>query len=149
MPTINMTIPGVMPAKKRPRFARRGKFVTTYNCQESEEGKVRWGMSAAMNGRDAIPSGIPVTLRVTFFMPIPASTSKRKRESLIWHVKTPDLDNLLKFLKDCGNGILWHDDSQVCEIYAGKIYADNPRTVIVLEWGTVNDIDTVVRETGI
>jgi phage terminase large subunit GpA-like protein len=42
---INITIPGPPIAKKRPKFARRGKFVTTYNPQDSEEG--RWKVKGA------------------------------------------------------------------------------------------------------
>jgi hypothetical protein len=46
MPQITMTIPGIPIAKKRPRFMRRGKFVQTYNCQESEEGRFMWQMKS-------------------------------------------------------------------------------------------------------
>jgi Holliday junction resolvase RusA-like endonuclease len=36
MNELLITIPGKPIAKKRPRFARRGKFVTTYNDQQTE-----------------------------------------------------------------------------------------------------------------
>ncbi len=33
-----------------------------------------------------------------------------------------DLDNLLKGFLDAGNGILWHDDAQIVELRANKVY---------------------------
>jgi Holliday junction resolvase RusA-like endonuclease len=127
-----INIPGVPIAKKRPRFARRGGFVTTYNPQESEEGK--WITLAMSQIKEKKPAHIPIVLNIIFVMPIPKSTSKKKadlmREGVIFHTKKPDLDNLIKFVKDCLNGIAWHDDSQVYKIWAEKRYGDNPETNI-------------------
>ncbi len=50
----------------------------------------------------------------------------------IKHTKRPDLDNCVKFVKDCLNGIVWWDDSQVYEVHAKKIYDENPRTYIII-----------------
>lgn len=125
-------IPGTPIAKKRPRFARRGKFVTTYNPQESEEGK--WVTLAMTQVKEMKPAHVPISLKCNFYMPIPKSTSKKKTEMMIngdiLHTKKPDLDNLIKFVKDCLNGIAWYDDSQVYEIMAQKRYSEKPETVI-------------------
>lgn len=52
----------------------------------------------------------------------------------IKHTKKPDLDNLIKFTKDCLNGVAWHDDSQVVEYGAmKKVYGDEPMTRILIE----------------
>jgi len=136
--TIEITIPGIPIAKKRPRFVRRGKFVGTYNCQDTEEGKFKWELLRAVlpcrDGEDPLfLSGEPVGLRIIFYMPIPESISKKKRAELYWHTKKPDTDNLVKFVKDCGNGVLWADDSQVCLAEARKIYADVPKTEIMMD----------------
>lgn len=138
---ITITIPGVPIAKKRPRFVRRGKFVGTYNCQDTEEGKFKWELlRGVLPHRDGdgplAPAGVPVSLNATFFMPIPASISKKALQALKFqHIKKPDTDNLLKFLKDCGNAVLWADDAQVWEVTARKQYtAVNPRTEIRIEW---------------
>ncbi len=126
-----ITIPGKPISKHRPRFARRGKFTVTYNDQEGEEGKFMWLMKEQWKQE---PSVNPITLNVIFYMPIPASTPKKilsgMRTEQIKHVKKPDLDNLLKFVKDCGNGVIWKDDSQVFRIIAEKTYSENPRTQI-------------------
>lgn len=127
-------IPGNPLAKKRPRFARRRKFVTTYNDQETEEGKFICLMQSQLKGHNPIPAGTPIKLTLIFYMPIPSSVSQKKLKAGIHHTKKPDLDNLIKFVKDCANGVLWHDDSQVNEIQALKIYNFSPSTVICLRW---------------
>lgn len=137
MPTLQITIPGAPIAKKRPRFYRRGNHVGTYNSQETEEG--RFMQMLAMS----LPSGwqpldCPVSMLVSFCMPIPATTSRKKREEMllgeIKHVKRPDIDNLQKFLKDCCNGLVWRDDSQVFHVEAEKSYSLAPVTRICLRW---------------
>ena len=58
-----------------------------------------------------------VSMYALFVMPIPASTTKKNREAIIRgdveHTKQPDLDNLLKGLKDALQGIIYVNDSQV------------------------------------
>lgn len=131
MPTI--TIPGTPIAKKRPRFARRGNFVTTYNTQETEESRVLWEIKQQHSGE---PSTSPIALNVAFLMPIPKSTSNKKAKQMlsgeIAHVKKPDLSNCLKFIEDVCNGILWKDDSQLMSVMAEKYYSDSPQTI--LKW---------------
>lgn len=46
------------------------------------------------------------------------------------HDTRPDLDNLVKFVCDTANGILYHDDKQICSINALKAYDTTPRTHI-------------------
>lgn len=134
MKEIHLIIPGNPIAKKRPRFARRGKFVTTYNPQGTEEGKFICLMQNSSK-HDPIPAGTPIHLRLFFSMPIPSSFLKKKIEAGIFHTKKPDLDNLIKFVKDCANGILWHDDSQVVSVEAMKCYSPKPSTEIIIQWG--------------
>jgi len=137
MPDLTITITGKPIAKKRPRFARRGKFVTTYNCQETEEGRFMFSIMAQLpEGWQPIQG--PVRLEALFMMPIPSSVSNKKRLDMalgnIRHTKKPDVDNCAKFLKDCCNGILWRDDSQVYSLYATKFYAETPGTTITIRW---------------
>ena len=119
-------------AKKRPRFARRGKFVVTYNCQETEEG--RWLWEAKHQIKHKAEKGKAVALKCWFIFDFPKSMSKKKRAEAV-HTKKPDLDNLVKFVKDCLNGIAWHDDSQVVSLVAKKMYAyegEGARTEIII-----------------
>lgn len=73
---------------------------------------------------------------VLFFLPMPTTWSAKKKKSMHLrpHIIKPDRSNLLKFLEDCGTGIMYHDD---CNLYSGdviKLYEDGnkPRTVFVL-----------------
>lgn len=124
-------IPGKPIAKKRPRFVRRGNFVGTYNAQETEEGRFLWEVKQRWQGE---PLGGPLRLMLEFIMPIPSSLPKKKiaamEEGADWHFKKPDLDNLVKFVKDCLNGVVWIDDSQVCDLHSEKRYGARPLTRI-------------------
>lgn len=82
----------------------------------------------------------PVWLGIKFYMPIPKSVSKKKREALkdecTPHFKRPDTDNLVKLVKDAlGNDVFWHDDCQIYSMYAYKYYSETPRTVIMVGHG--------------
>lgn len=61
----------------------------------------------------------PVALACLFILPIPASWPKKKRAAAELgercHTSKPDLDNLVKGLKDPLNGVAWVDDRQVVE----------------------------------
>lgn len=139
---IKLIIPGKPVAKARPRFYRKGNFVGAYKTseQETEEGRflIMAMKQLRVSGVSPVESGIPLRLSCTFIMPIPKSTSKKKSKQMIdgeiKHTKKPDLDNLIKFTKDCLNGVAWHDDSQVVEYGAmKKVYGDEPMTRILIE----------------
>ena len=74
------------------------------------------------------PIPAPVTLEVIFFMPKPKSV-KREYPSV-----KPDLDKLIRSINDSATdaGVL-QDDSQVIEIVAHKVYADEqmPEGVLI------------------
>lgn len=53
---------------------------------------------------------------MTFYMPMP---KKRVRDRP--GIK-PDLSNLIKACEDAANKILWHDDCQIVELKARKVY---------------------------
>lgn len=137
---VDLEIHGVPVAKHRPRFSTRGKFPVAYNDQRREESDWKLCAKSALARGKAqnipIPAGVPVRMDVVFHMPVPKSMSRKRREVILGspHVKKPDADNLVKFVKDCLNGIAWHDDSQVWQVFARKIYGPEPKTEITLEW---------------
>ena len=136
---ITADIPGNPIAKKRPRFARRGKFVQTYNEQETEEGLF---LARFMNtAKIENPLIGPLQIECIFHIKRPKGhygTGKNqgilKKTSPIHHTSTPDVDNLLKFVCDSLNGYAWVDDSQIVIKYGEKVYAvDYPKTEITIE----------------
>jgi len=68
---------------------------------------------------------------LSFYMPFPKSQLKKNTIiEEIPHNKKPDLDNLIKFVLDCGNGLLWLDDCKIPYISAFKEYGKEPKTII-------------------
>jgi Holliday junction resolvase RusA-like endonuclease len=90
--------------------------------------------------RDKLPVEHPISLVVKFYMPVPKSWPKYKKDEvkngLIHHTKKPDLDNLVKFVKDNLNEVAWKDDSQVYELKAIKQYSFEPETRIIIQTWT-------------
>jgi len=68
---------------------------------------------------------LPDAYRVDFYIPMPASWSKKKREAMRgkYHQQKPDIDNLVKSLNDC----LKDDDSSVYYVHAVKFWNDVER----------------------
>ena len=59
-------------------------------------------------------AGVPVVLDVRFWFPVPKSYMRKRRPvPEAPHTSKPDLDNLLKLVKDALNGVAWSDDAQV------------------------------------
>jgi len=60
------------------------------------------------------------SMKILFYMPMPKSWSKKKREEMAGkpHQVTPDLDNILKGLMD-----ILEDDSHIWDVHATKIWS--------------------------
>ena len=79
-------------------------------------------------GEDPLVGG-PIHLDITFFMRIPKVAQKNvENKRFQYHYYKPDISNLIKFLEDVSNRILFNDDSQIAYITARKVYDKEPRT---------------------
>ena len=119
----------------RPRACKRGAFIQMYNDQEPIMNEYRWLIKGMFN---APIYTVPMRIGVTFFMPIPKATPKARRAEMLANIlrpmSRPDLDNLLKFILDCMNGIVYEDDSQICELgIIEKRFGLEPKTVVRIE----------------
>jgi len=85
----------------------------------------------------------PIALTCDFFFPIAASWPKWKQEQAgreeLPHLARPDLDNLVKLVKDAlgtdsatRRAIVWRDDCLVTRLRASKWYSLRPRTVVTI-----------------
>lgn len=82
-----------------------------------------------------------VRLAIVFFLPRPQSLPKKVKH----HTKKPDVDKLVRAVKDALKGVLWKDDSQVIELLARKGYATTqPHVRIVVDHAEA--IDEVALE---
>jgi len=89
------------------------------------------GASSALQGFEpAEQLEGPVQLRVNFYLPRPKSLPKKVNS----HLKKPDLDKLVRAVKDALTRVVWKDDSQVIELMASKAYATSaaPHAVITV-----------------
>ena len=62
----------------------------------------------------------PLWVQLEFVMPAPKSLPKKRRGRYV--EKRPDIDKLQRACLDALTGVMWHDDAQVADIWARKVY---------------------------
>lgn len=103
--------------KRTAQIVSRGRFPHAVKNEKTRvfEESIRILAKSMFKGemfRDAI------SVKVTFFLSKPKSCSKR----VFPNVK-PDIDNFCKSFLDGCNGVIWEDDSLICELIARKEYS--------------------------
>ena len=129
-----MVIPGNPRAQKRHRYRRNGNRIISYDPSSTDKKQVSTVMASVWSKR---PLKGALAVSITFYCKRPKShyrTGKNshllKGSSPVVKTSKPDIDNHVKFYMDCGQNILWKDDSQVIRLEAWKVYEDEqgPRT---------------------
>ncbi len=120
---------------QRPRFTRGHVY------DPQKEQKLLDGIQLKRQHLPNKPYDQPLLATITFFMPMPRVYKESGRDGLRdkYHPKKPDLDNLIKYILDAANGILYTDDSLIVQIFGKKIWADEGKTELTLEH--VNEMD--------
>lgn len=131
---LSFFVSGIPLAQGRPRFKRVGKFTKTYDPAKSKSWKesVRWQFIEQMHkeNRSMIEGVIEADL--VFLLPRPKSLPKKTK----YHVKKPDLDNLVKSVFDALQGIAFHSDSQIYKMTVTKLYETKiPGVSVILKKG--------------
>lgn len=129
---ISIFVPGTPVAQSRPRFARRGSFVTTYDAAPAKDYK-SWVKSCAVEamqkcGLTIIKRDVPLSLRVVIGMARPKSRPKKYTQP----TTKPDCDNVLKGLQDAMESIVYEADQQIVAVSVRKQYADAPGVIITI-----------------
>ncbi len=118
---VSFFVPGPAVAKARARtfFAKNmGRIVSaTPERTKRYESEVKLFAAQAMRG--AAPLAGAVELHLTEHRKRPSGA----RRGQIWPTTRPDVDNVLKSIKDGLNGVVYADDSQVARVIAEKRYA--------------------------
>ncbi len=101
----------------------------TEKDQRTEQAKL---MTLMYDYRPPAPLEGPILFGLKVFLPIPKKSKKWQAAARAGEIRPttkPDLDNLIKQIKDCAKGIFWLDDKQVVEYLSGtgKWYGDVPR----------------------
>jgi len=131
------TVDGEPIPQSRPRFGNGH----VYSDQHQEKQGVQIQLVHQHAGYQLFTGALK--LDVTFFMPV--RYKQRLKEGIAtYHKVKPDLDNLIKFLLDCCNTILFKDDNQISIIFARKIYSALPRTEFTItKIGEHDETETV------
>ncbi len=128
---ITFTIPGKPHAKQRPRFSRRSGRAFTPKETVSFEAVV--GQIGLQHFPKPLEGPIKLTVFATF-EPAKSWSKKKAAEHMNRpHTQKPDLDNLVKSLKDGLNRIAYADDGQVAECVSRKVWGPTAKTVVIVE----------------
>lgn len=118
----------------RPKFARQGKYVHTYDPAKSREFKVLLGWAARSQYRGAPISGKPLEVYIEAYRAnqknISHVESQRRAKKASVPLTKPDVDNYVKSILDALTGIIWEDDNIIQHIDARKFYAKTPHVII-------------------
>ena len=135
---------GVPVGKGRPRFKMVNNHAVAYTPEKTVNYETLVKLSYQQQCAGVkFPDGVPLSVRINAYFPIPKSTSKKKRAQMeageIMHLKKPDCDNVAKACLDALNGIAFYDDSQVCDLTVMKLYSESPRVCITIKGVEDND----------
>ena len=131
--TISFEVLGNPVPQSRPRFTKQGRAYDTKACKAYKR-KVAIAAKAAMSAQEPLQGA--VACYMMFYMPIPKSTSKKRRQELIGDYvikQVGDVDNLAKIVMDGANGIVYDDDAQVSALFAKKVYGEDPKVEVEFE----------------
>ncbi|PJO42920.1 RusA family crossover junction endodeoxyribonuclease [Lysinibacillus xylanilyticus] len=138
MNTLTFEIPGVIQPQERPRLSRQGKGMRTHDAPKSKDFK-DFVMLVAYQYKPSELITEPIKLKADIYLMPPQNLRTGPKRKLIASgelrpTKKPDLDNLIKGIKDGCNKIIWHDDSQIVDMTVRKFYSEQPRAEVMIEW---------------
>ena len=135
---VLFAVEGTPIGKGRPKFARRGNFVSAYTPTKTRDYEALIAQAAKDAMSTAEPLKTPVAAYIYITVPVPASYSKKRTEACLNGIerptKKPDIDNIIKAYLDSMNGIVYDDDTQVVSLHSTKRY------------GTVGMVEVMVKE---
>ena len=153
MENIIFFIPGEPVSQGRPRFARAGRHVRTYDPKKSRDWKAYVREVAARYAPKALLMG-PLYVRMEFVRAIPKSMPKwavaaivdgvqppnGKNTSRLIPTTKPDVTNLVKGVEDALTGIIWHDDAQIAMLKAMSAYGVHPGVYVKISSAVITRI---------
>ena len=116
-------VPGVpAPQGSKNAYRRGNKVVLVESSKKVKPWRAAVAQAATIAYLRTEPIDGPVAVEIDFHLPRPKSLPKR----VIWMVKKPDLDKLIRSTLDALSGIAYIDDNRVTRIVADKHYAASP-----------------------
>ena len=135
---IKFTIYGKPIALQRHRSTFKGRMYDP----SAKDKKMLWLQIA--KHKPKIPFAGQISLTIRFTMPRPKSHYRTGKYShllkenckhMVYHTFKPDADNLVKMIADViqGKDRFIVDDSQICILYAEKMYGEKPNTAVIIQ----------------
>jgi Holliday junction resolvase RusA-like endonuclease len=118
----------------RPRVAKKGGVWYSSKTTSTKKKIQEEFRAAAGPGGVVFPKNVPCKMTATFYLPRPKhhfGKAARKEPKFIKQqylgdgilsVTRTDIDNLAKMILDAGNKIIYHDDAQVVQLLATKLW---------------------------
>jgi len=123
---VTFKVDGQPRGKGRPRFARRGAFVSTYTDAKTVayEDTVRQAAQKSMGSSEPLKTALDAFIYISFAVPL--SYSNKRKEACLngFHTKKPDIDNVGKLILDSCNNVVYVSDSQIVNLYVTKRYGE-------------------------
>jgi Holliday junction resolvase RusA-like endonuclease len=130
---LSLIIKGKPISQKRHRHTKKG---FTYDPSKPEKKE----FISKIEKKPKKPFKGYIHLQVYFYIPYPKKyyrtgkySDQLKDGAPYYCIARPDVDNYLKFVMDCLNGIMYEDDSQVVNVEATKMYSTEPQTIIIIK----------------
>lgn len=132
---MRIIIPGDPISKIRHRLSTQYGYVRQYDPQEKLKkvfsSKLRQSVENLWKVQEK-----PHKIDIIFEMDAIIGGSKAESNLKAWGYSHPlkkDVDNMAKFVLDCGNEILWPDDRYIIELSCKKRFSQKPCTIIDVE----------------
>lgn len=127
-------VPGKVRGKGRPRFTRRGNFVSTYTDDKTTAYEKLIQASYLKHTSYISQKSVRISMYICF-APNKSDTKKNRIIKLLnklWPKKKPDVDNVIKVVLDALNKIAYSDDTQVNEVHVLRHWSEEEKLVICL-----------------
>jgi Holliday junction resolvase RusA-like endonuclease len=139
--SIRFLVPAIPIAQPRQRHrvvsAGGRYFASNYTPAKDPVNAFKAAVQLAANRVYAGPPLVgPLRMDLVFVFPRPKSVPKKLGSGRQWHTVKPDRDNLQKSVQDALNGLLYRDDSQICDGVVLKFRAaegEQPHVEVTVE----------------
>lgn len=119
----------IIPLTPRPKASVRVGRYGSYNPSQKEMDKITQLVKSQLRGVEGALLQGPLLVIYHFHLPLPGICKglKRPLKHMTPHNKRPDIDNLMKFVNDALNGVLWRDDSQIAYCMMTKSFTQDKK----------------------
>lgn len=133
---INLKIDGVPLSQPRARAYRVGSSIRMYDPARNAKKKHQIELIQAIRESCEDYAATIKKFRECehIHVEIQFEFKSKKNNCFTLNSSKPDIDNLIKYLFDMSNGILWSDDRKICSVSAKKINSDVNQTLVKIRY---------------